>query len=417
MLISNILNNTISVIIIKGTSLGIRIAVILISAKILPTEKFNEILILMSLSEIFRAVADFGIDTINTRSFSLYRSHLKTKNLIRKTFHIKIIFGLLASLTAMSLIILIKPEANINLIIAYILMVITPLLINIPINLKLSRRQGSQIILPVIISGVASLITFSIAVSIKSFQSVAFFAIPLFEFFIFTFLIYKIPIAHTALLKNKTALFYQKIDKDILLKATPIAIAIIISLLYSRSDVFFLDKFSTAANLATYGIAIRLIETFQFISSSISVNAYGHLSSLITEKSKFQRAYKTYYFLGLSYSSTIAIFITTLLYLNSQYNFFPYFTEDNKFIFITLSLALIVKSLNLVSTSALQALGYFRTITVLSASNLILAILFYSITSKNYGALGVSLSILTIESINLIAQSILLYQVRSKYFI
>ena len=81
------------------------------------------------------------------------------------------------------------------------------------------------------------------------------------------------------------------------------------------------------------------------------------------------------------------------------------YTHSSRVLFV-LSWSLIFKAANTQLTAILNSLGKFRIITLIAIFNLILSVMFNYIFIHHYGVIGAALTVVIVEGINTLLQTI-----------
>jgi O-antigen/teichoic acid export membrane protein len=196
--------------------------------------------------------------------------------------------------------------------------------------------------------------------------------------------------------------------------AAPIGAATVLGIAYGRMDVFFLEKFRTPQELGLYSFAVRMVEPFQFIAGALAVNAYSHISASVQSSagdgkktsSRYRKVMLIYALLAFLMVVLIASFVVGAV--------FPAY-RDTTVLLLIAALALTVKCGNLVTTSAIQALGKFKFITLVALWNFAFLATVMLVLVPRFGAYGALVAVLAMEAVNFGLQNFYLKNLFGKF--
>jgi O-antigen/teichoic acid export membrane protein len=397
-------------------SLGVRIIILFISAKIFSLSEFGIITLLLTISEVTRYIADFGLETYNMRVFSDKKVSKSTVQTIRTSFTLKLLIGSLSTLIAYFIMSLLCPSSSKVLLLSFSLMIFTSLIVTMPINFKLARLEANLILMPVLFSSALTLLVFLYLVNYHINLNLHFLSIPLMELILGLYLI----------LKNKFILLsIRKVSlahsKKILYGTLPLGASILLGLIYTKMDVFVIYRFLDEVQLGLYSFAIRCIEPLQFIAASIGLNAYSQLSTKLAANDVhvFKDIFFKYFKVTASFAtlSSLGLFFFATIILP---NFFAKFFIAKELIILGCAL-IIIRCFNYLITSSIQSTGNFKTITKLSLWNLLSLALFLWVLIyllPNLNIYKILVSTLLMESISLAIAAVILNKIIiRKYYI
>ena len=400
-MLKNILKNSILTALIRGASFGVRIFALLIAARYSEPAYFATIALFFTVAEIGRLLADFGIDTYTMREYASHRNKAVLRQTIGAAMSAKLVLGLLVAIASTVVMLHLRP-GELGSTLPFALMVMSPLLMNLPINFFIAKMRGRHIAPFVAMAGLLSLGVFYGLFTFASNPALAFFSIPAAEALVGLFLIAKVPVMRGSL----SCLNFPGMLK--LLKMTlPIAAATILGITYGRMDVFFLEKFRSAEELGLYAFAVRLVEPFQFIAGALAVNAYGHIAKSLKTSVAAASAVNARYrkvmalYAGLALLAVLLLANVLLLYTFKQY-------AAAQAMLNVIGCILIFKCGNLISTAAIQAHGKYKFITSVAVWNFTFLSVAMLLLVPRFGAYGALFSILAMESLNFLIQNILL---------
>lgn len=397
----SILKNSILTALIRGASFGVRIFALLIAARYSEPAYFGTIALFFTVAEIGRLVADFGIDTYTMREYASHRDKAVLKRTIGAAMCAKIILGLVTAGAGVAIMLHLRPGQFWSTL-PFAFMIMSPLIMNLPINFFIAKMRGRHITLFVGAAGAMSLIVFYSLFTFSSNPALAFFSIPAAEALVGLFLIFKVPVIRKGLAHLNVA------GMMTLLKMTmPIAAATILGIAYGRMDVFFLEKFRSAEELGLYAFAVRLVEPFQFIAGALAVNAYGHIATSLKGSLDAGNAVNLRYRKVMAMYALLALLVVLVLANVLLVYAFAQYSAAQPMLNLT-GLILMFKCGNLISTAAIQAHGKYKFMTAVAIWNFCFLSVAMLLLVPRFGAYGALLSILAMESLNFIIQSYLL---------
>jgi O-antigen/teichoic acid export membrane protein len=388
--------NTVAIIIVKGLTMAFRILCIFVLAKTSPKEFFGLISFAVSTAEIFKVLADLGIDTFSIREFSISNDKIHKSTLSTNFAAIKFLFGSIATIILMVLALI----NGLNDIFAYAITIIltwTALLINLPINFFHSASRTKELLLPLIGTFLASISCVGFLWSSQINFIIIASCLPLYEL-LSVFILYIFLEREVQLKFNN---FSIDLAKNILQKSLPVAITMIMATIYTRLDMLALNYWSNKIEMANYGIAYRVTEPFLFVGAAFSISVYSYMSNMLASASSRQKIVTSVIknlSLALSYS-VIAFLISFFLTPLSFHLFLKEYITAIPTIQI-LSVAMVFRVMNTALTSIIQAYGYYTLITWIATGNLILAAIMIIFASAHLNAISVSMILCATEIVN-----------------
>jgi PST family polysaccharide transporter len=168
------------------------------------------------------------------------------------------------------------------------------------------------------VSVIIKLLAFVVAVAgrvygLKTSQSLAFFAymniIEVILVFLFSIAVYS-KITKQALLKIVSFFDYHLVRKLIMM-SWPVMCAEFFIFVYSRIDQFMIESLSSTHELGLYGAALRLSESWYFVSIAVATSFYPRIADFwLTNKEEFYRQYQFLIDILVYISSSLAIVVS-----------------------------------------------------------------------------------------------------------
>jgi len=403
----SIIINSFSTLIVRGTTLGTRVLAFILLAKIADQNVFGMLAFLMACTEIFRVIADMGLDNYTIKNISQAKTEKDLSNILSTAATQKIISAALIFLLYFTVFKFSNPEWSSLYISLFGLMAISPMFLNFSVNYYLARQKLEKI-LPTIIVTTLVIIAAFLFFWLKKEVLPALCCIVVGEFVTAMILSRKVVKQHTILW-----VALKKVSENLKYHYA-IGIAMLVAILYSRLDIIFIKYFFSDLNIAMYGFAQRLTEPALFIVGAFSANSYSLLSRYYLDdinifSSRIKKVVMLFTCIGVLIVIATMIsswFIVSHFYLN--------YIDVLPVIYL-LCLAIVFKSINLSLTSTILAMGDFKIMTYVSFINLLLSVIFIYSFLHYFGLYGAALGVIAVESINSVIQGVYVYiRIRSK---
>jgi O-antigen/teichoic acid export membrane protein len=409
-LLKKILKNSILTALIRGSSFGVRIGALLIAAHFSGPAAFGTIALFFTIAEIARLVADFGVDTYTMRGYALSRNKLFLAETIRAASSAKVTLGALTAVIGSALMLTARPDAGV-LVLPFTLMIVSPLIMNLPVNYFIAKMRGKHVGFFIAATGGVSLVVFSGCYTLSSGAPECFLVIPLTEALVGAVLIGRVPILRQSVLNVDLAGMGR-----LLKTAAPIGAATVLGIAYGRMDVFFLEKFRSVQELGLYSFSVRLVEPFQFVAGALAVNAYSHISSSVQAGAGEGMATNSRYRKVMGIYAVFAFFIVVLVANFAVDRVFPAY-RDTTTLLIIAGATLAVKCGNLVTTSAIQAHGRFKFITLIAFWNFCFLAAAMMLLVPRFGSYGALAAVFAMELVNFTMQNFYLHKLLGRSLI
>lgn len=388
----SVLINSFATLIVRGTTLGVRVLAFILLAKIADQNIFGMLAFLMACTEIFRVIADMGLDNYTIKCISQARDKKEVDDILSKSATQKLLSAFLIFILYFSIFKYTNPDWSSVYITLFGLMAISPMLLNFSVNYYLARQQLNKIIVTIVSMTVVILGVFFIFWSQNA-------VLPALSSVVAGEFLTAIVLAGRVFKRHSILWVSLKRVLNNLLQHYAIGIAMLVAILYSRLDIVFIKYFFKDISLAQYGFAQRITEPALFIVGAFSANSYSLLSRYFMEGMTFfaSRIKKVVaLFAGLGVLIVICTIVVSWFVVN---HFYPDYRSVLPVIYL-LCIAIIFKSINLSLTSAVLAMGDFKVMTLVSFINLILSVIFIYLFLSLFGILGAALGVIVVESIN-----------------
>ncbi len=401
-----LLSNTASSIIIRGTTTLTRIVVLFIIAKHTNPQFFGIITFAVTIAEIAKVITDFGVDTYAIREYARTSKNSFNQQLGSTVLRTKIFNSFVTYIILVLFICLIHTIDYVILTTIIGLIVFTGTWINFSLDYFQAQLRTSSVVIPILVVNILVIIIEIILFSIQAHVFIAIAVLPIAEA-LNGWIIYRI-------FKRYTNFKYQTVSYSLIFRllhnTLPVAITMIIVMLYTRLDIVVLSSYLDTAAVGYYGLAYRVTEPFQMVAAAFAMSVYSHVSA--TLKTSKQQTYLLIrrYIIGVIVFGFLscAMLLSTAPPIISQ--LLSEYTPALPIIQI-LAVAVIFRTLNGCLSSIIQAYGFFSRITITAVFNFfsIGGLLLVFVPTK--GASGAALALLLGEVINTIIQTVILINI------
>jgi O-antigen/teichoic acid export membrane protein len=394
----NIARNTGATVLIRGGSGFARILLLLLVAKRFGPEDFGRLSLVLSLVEIVRVVADFGLDIVTIRRFSANK--LLSERLLGNTLSLKLIsasLGYIASIVVYWL--LYHDMQGVKLAFIVGTSLATSLLLNAFVSYFQANLNMSSILISSLVSTLSyvslTFFGFSHQWSLVSFAVI----IPASELInlLITSSIYR------RILSIKLR-FDRRIIRSLIRESVPVAIGGIAVVLYLRLDNLLVGLFLNEASVGVYSAGYRFTEPFMLVFSSLSLSIYASLSRQGKNDMSNKVGQTMYRLLAtvIGTSSVSALLLSffavqLLAMISPEYH-------NAVTVLRILSLSIVFKAVNAQLTAMINSRGRFSIITVIAIINLTINIGLNLLMIPKYGIIGAAIAVTTTEGVNTIMQ-------------
>jgi O-antigen/teichoic acid export membrane protein len=393
-----IFKNTSSTVVIRGLFGVARILVLLLVARQFAPEEFGRLSLILSITEIFKVFADFGLDTITIRRYSMERH--STENVLNTVLSMKLICATIAYAAAMVFFWFAYGSIDgLQLLFLIALTIYTTLIINAFVSYFQANLNVSRVITSNVISVVVYIALTILFLKLK-YPLVAFAAI--------------IP-ASELLNMVLTAQVYARITqirlsldwrvaKKLFRESAPVGIAGLIVVLYLRLDNMMIGWFLGEKSIGEYAAAYRITEPFFLVFSSLSVSLYAYFSAASGETSLSMIKNKLRKIIMVLFMVSAAIALILFLFAHAITGLLPAKYETSAGVLMILCWSIIFRAINPQLTAFINARGKFTMISVVAAGNLIANIILNLILIPKYGIKGAAGAVVATELLNSVFQ-------------
>lgn len=385
---SRIALDAISLILFKGSFVGLRLSVLLILAKNCTPIVFADYALAFTVVEMARYISDWGAEIYFTRKFSIAGEH---RTAIQSAIFLRGISSIVGLCCTTVTIFFLITEIDFWSKILISLIVVSGLWANISIAYLNAQKIAYKFSwVPVLVL----LIWVPIFVGHKEISN---------DFLLTTLLLSEFFVAASAAMasyKNgRISLSSPHGFKamELIKEMTPIALASIISMGYSKVDLFIMKAYSATEAISSYQLVGRAYEPILFIFSAASSVLYARQSELVSSASfNIENWVKwinkwTWSVLGISLLIGI---LTSIFFLKFALLFYPEYTDAHLYSVMCFFL-FASRCVNIYLSSMLQAAGLYSHVLRCNTRNLITFPIFIiaisSAISPKYAPAGVLL--------------------------
>ena len=394
-----VLSNTAALVVVRAANLGARVLLLLLIARQVPPSSFGLIVLALSIAEIGKVVADFGMDTLAIRQYAAGtpESHSRFAASLAAA---KLIFGAAVYLGLIGILGVTQPAAQARL--GWIIgsTVLTALLVNFSLDYFQSRLAARRVVVPVLLSNAA--ITASALLLLPATDDlrlmVAFF--PVIE--AVTGVVLLARLGREGLLE-KPRLAFDRVPA-LVRRSLPIAATAIMIMTYSRMDVLVLSSRLNAAAVGAYGLAFRLTEPFQIAAATFGLSVFARFSSWLQRPlaTPLRDQVLRYGFATLAYGVLAGLLLGAVAPPILE-RLLPQYAPSIPVLRI-LAGALVFRTLNATLAGILQGAGRFLLVAELAIWNLVFFFFLLQWLVGLYQAPGAALALLIGEAVNSVLQ-------------
>jgi PST family polysaccharide transporter len=394
-----LIKNTGSTIIIRGLSGITRIVILLLITRQFGPVEFGRLALVISVTEIFKIMADTGIDIITIRRFSLHRR--LSPRIMNNVLSLKLLTATAGYLlSTIAFWVLYRSVDGLILMLIISLSIYTTLLINAFLSYFQAHLKIADVIVSNIISAAAyaalTLIGMHYHLSLELFALM----IPASELInlVLTGRVYR-------QFQSIQLRFNKKIILSLLRESLPSGISGLIVVVYLRMDNLMIGKLIGEQGVGVYATAYRLTEPFLLLFSSLSFSLYATLSKYRTVHglSDAKRSFGTIMLPTIGVSFLFAAILSTF-----SSEIVGILSESYKAaggVLMILSWSIFFKAINSQLTAFINSRAQYRLMMVISLFNLLIAAASNLILIPRYGIRGAAGAVVITEGVNMLIQA------------
>jgi O-antigen/teichoic acid export membrane protein len=408
---NSLFSNSIAVLLLRGTTIFSRIAALLIIAKFANNNDFGVVSVAVALAEIGKVAADFGTDTLSLKEYAIEQDPGRIRKFAKTVAKTKMLCCLLVYIGLATYFLATQTMADAAIGLVAGLLLITTSASNFSINYFQARLRITEILWPIIANNLLTVGLVALALYLNPNPLIGVAILPMAEavnaLILHHYFVRQVPFWQTRIDRSKIF--------ALLGRGLPIAISILLVAFYSRLDVIALQHFSSdKALIGDYGVAFRCTEPFQLVTSAFAITAYSHLSAILANQrfaaaNRFILRYGSLIFTyGIAICGLLILFAPPLIE-----TFLPQYKASIPILRV-LAAAIVFRTPTASLTCMIQAYGYYRWITYVSAWNLsFIAVLLFTLVPR-LSTIGAAYALLIGEIVNTLIQGALLWHISRK---
>ncbi|HXS83859.1 MAG TPA: polysaccharide biosynthesis C-terminal domain-containing protein [Methylomirabilota bacterium] len=412
-----VLANTSALVILRGSNLAVRLGLLFLIARAVQPQDFGRLVLALSVAEVGKVLADFGMDTLAIREYALAADRGAVSRFAGSFAAGRVVCAALvqSGLIAWFLLTQAPEQAAVGVILSF--SVWTSLLQGFSLDWFQGRLRVPRVVWPVLTANVLGGAAAAFVASSAPGLGIKALALPALELLVGGVLLF-------ALRREESwALGAPSVERmRALLRASlPIAITAILIMLYSRLDVFVMAGRLPAVDLGRYGIAMRLTEPFQIAAAVFGLSVYSRFAAWFSAPEARAAApaagtlgpSAVRYAAGtLAYGVTVGALLAVVGPVVLA-KFLPAYLAAVPPLRL-LAGALVFRSLNATLAGIIQAAGRFRALALLAAWNLALVFVLLLVLVPRAGAEGAALALLLGEGLNTVFQLVWVARIVSR---
>lgn len=389
----------------KSAFIALRLSVLYLYARQVDSATFGPVALAMTAAEISRFVGDWGCDTLSLRKFSVPRVE-DAKLVLRWVLRLRIPSSLVAFSAAGLSIYLLAGVTDPVTILMIAATAVTSLWLNTAVN-WLQARQELRSFAPIIAGvGALSVVAQLLITHAGGDLPIKLGALLVCELAMIVAGMVRLPSTAAA----KASAHSPDNLRRWLQESTPIAVAALLAMTYTRFDQFFLGRTASGDVLGSYTLAIRLVEPLFFVAAAMSSTLYVRASGIVhAQGAAAVSSIASKWVLATATFTALVAGIVAVIGSWALPRFLPSYDRANLFLAIAL-LGLVFRASNLCLTAFLQALGHYHLMMRIAILNLLLVPVFVLTGNALTGAIGVAIAMVLADAVNTCVQIFKLHQ-------
>lgn len=386
------ISNVAALLIVKGSTTGLRIVALLMLARNLTPAAFGVIVLIFAIAEVLRVLCDMGLDAYLLRAHSLSEKGVPLTTILFGKFAA---IGLLVPLVFLASMLTSVQLDNRTLVWA-LAFAFSPLLQNLGAVLLQAKNALLGLAKYYLAAFLVAVVGIWILASrVEYWVTLSFLlSIELIVALVSYWRASKISAAGRSVSISHVVDHYRL--------SFPLGVAILLGALYMKFDVLLLSRWSSAEQLGTYGLALRVLEPILFVGGAFYSDAYARMSAarigdveVFRSQRKFLR--RTAWMGGAATIFYAGCAVLLLHYLMPEY-------RGLAVVLLILCCVTVVRLRNMSLTSFINSRGAFKIMTRLAAFNLLLTMAFLGVFVHFGGMIGAACAMLAVEVINVLIQ-------------
>jgi len=394
-----VLANTGALVVLRGSNLAVRLGLLFLIARQLPPEQFGHLVLALSIVEVAKVLADFGMDTLAIREYAVQRGHEAQATFAASFATLRAFWALIVQAGVIGWFALTQPSAVFGVGLVLSFTVWTALLQGFSLDWFQGRLRVARALAPALaVNAACGLAAAALLAHLPGLREKAA-CLPILELCAGLVMLF-------VLRRDPDWAFgrpSRRVARALALGGVPIVVTGMLIMVYSRLDVFVMAGRLPAVDVGRYGIAYRFTEPFQIAAAVFGLSVYSRFVSFLQPGAGHARTAALRYAAGtLAYGATAALALATLAPPLIT-RFLPAYSGAIPPLRI-LAASLLFRSLNATLAGIIQAAGRFRGLAALAGWNLVLVFGLLTWLVPRLGMPGAPLALLIGEGVNSLIQ-------------
>jgi len=413
-----VLANTGALLVLRGSNLALRLGLLFLIARAVQPPEFGRLVLALSVVEVGKVLADFGMDTLAIREYALAADRAAVGEFAASFAWCRILCALVVQTAVVAWFLAMQPPATALVGVVLSFTVWTSVLQGFSLDWFQARLRVLRVLWPALTANLLGGLAAAYAVvQLPGLEAKAI-VLPALELLVGGVLLLALRGEEAWTFGRPSAARMRALWRA----SVPIAVTAILIMLYSRLDVFVMAGQLPAVDLARYGIAFRCTEPFQMAAAVFGLSVYSRFvawfkppdgTGAVPASSTLGPAVLRFVGGTLVYGVAVAVGISALAPAAIA-RFLPgYVTAVPPL--LLLAVVLVFRTLNATLAGIVQAAGRFHAMALLAAWNLALVFVLLLILVPRAGAEGAALALLFAEGINTVFQLVWVSRIVSRH--
>jgi O-antigen/teichoic acid export membrane protein len=398
-----VLANSVAVVALRATNLLARLVVLFAIARHASPADFGRIVLALSVAEIAKVAADFGMDTLAIREYALDAPPGGHGRFAASLAAAKLAFGVAAYAVLVAWFAWGAEPGGAGLAAIVGATALTSQLVNFSLDWFQARLRIARVVAPVVATNLLLATAAVLALPRLPHLSAQAALFPAMELAVG--LVLFAALAREGVLSPPRLAFGRV--AGLARRSLPIALTALAIMTYSRLDVLVLARRLDAAAVGHYGMAFRLTEPFQIAAAAFGLSVFSRFSAWFGARPAVpvRAAAVRYLSATLAYGATAALALVLVAPPVIE-RWFPSYTASVPVLRL-LAAALVFRSLNATLAGILQGAGRFHWLAMMAAWNLGLVFGLLALLVNRFEAEGAAMALLATEGLNTVVQTTL----------
>ena len=392
-----VLANTSALVLLRGSNLALRLGLLFLIARVVQPPEFGHLVLALSVVEVGKVLADFGMDTIAIRQYALAADRVMVGGFAGSFAWCRVVCAAAVQSGLIAWFLVTQPPATALVGVVLSFSVWTSLLQGFSLDWFQARLRVGRALWPVLAANLTGGALAALAVTRVAGLQAKELALPALELLVGAVLLLVLRGEAGWALGRPTSASTRALFRA----SVPVAATAILVMLYSRLDVLVMADRVPAADLGRYGIAVRLTEPFQIAAAVFGLSVFSRFVAWFKPMpdagnapppGSLRAAVLRYVAGTLAYGVVCAGMLYALA-PTALTRFLPAYISAVPVVRL-LAGVLVFRSLNATMAGMVQAAGHFRALTLLASWSLasVFALMLFFVPRA--GAEGAALALL-----------------------